>query len=284
MRVTRFLVPAWAMLASASAFGDTTAPAPAHESFTLQASRPAEVRHINVYKPPGYETCKGPYPVLYMPDGGVQEDFPHVVEAVDSAIREGEIQPLIVVGIENTQRRRDMTGPTQVASDKDIAPQVGGSAAFRDFIAKELVPAIEKRYRVNAHRGIIGESLAGLFSVESFLRQPDLFDTVIAISPSLWWNDARLLGEAPALLRGKGATRRIYLTSADEDQIPADTAKLAAILKKQASSGLNWTYVPRPKEHHDTIYLASQADALRWAYGPAGHSGGTCPVDESNIK
>ncbi|KAG9596269.1 hypothetical protein KCV01_g9594, partial [Aureobasidium melanogenum] len=278
MRVFRSLMPVWAFVASTAAFADTAAPVVAHESFTLPSSHPAEARHINVYKPPGYDACKGRYPVLYMPDGGLEEDFPHVAEAVDKAIRKGEIQPLVVVGIENTQRRRDMTGPTQVASDREIAPQVGGSADFRDFIAKELVPAVEKRYRVNAHRGIIGESLAGLFSVETFLRQPDLFETVIAISPSLWWNDGRLLGEAPALLaNGKGRTRRIYLTSADEDRIPADAAALSAILGKQPSDGLKSTYVPRPKEHHDTIYLASQTDALRWAYGPAPKNG-ACDV------
>jgi hypothetical protein len=78
------------------------------------------------------------YPVLYMPDGGLQEDFPHVATTVDTAIRAGEMRPLIVVGIENTERRRGMTGPTQVDEDRKIAPRVGGSAAFRGFIRDEV--------------------------------------------------------------------------------------------------------------------------------------------------
>ena len=143
MGAFRALRPVGAFVASTTAFADTATPVVAHESFTLPSSHPAEARHINVYKPPGYDTCKGRYPVLYMPDGGLEEDFPHVAEAVDKATRKGEIQPLVVVGIEHTQRRRDMTAPTHVASDQELAPQVRGSAAFRALIANELVPVVQ---------------------------------------------------------------------------------------------------------------------------------------------
>jgi predicted alpha/beta superfamily hydrolase len=242
---------------------------PPHDTFTLATTAPAETRHINVYTPPGYDTSTDRYPVLYMPDGGLQEDFPHVAKALDEGVRAGEVQPLILVGIENTERRRDMTGPTTVDSDKAIAPRVGGSAVFRAFIAKQLMPEIGRRYRVNGCRGIIGESLAGLFSVESFLREPDLFDTVIAISPSLWWNDGSLVRDAPALLRSQPwASRRLFLTSADEDNIAPNVVKLAEALKADEPKGLDWIYVPRPEQHHDTIYLASERFALRQAYPP----------------
>jgi predicted alpha/beta superfamily hydrolase len=245
------------------------AQASGQDAFTLTTTTPAETRRINVYKPPGYDGSSDRYPVLYMPDGGLQEDFPHVAKALDEGIRAGEIQPLILVGIENTERRRDMTGPTTVASDKAIAPRVGGSAVFRAFIAKQLVPEVARRYRVNAHRGIIGESLAGLFTVEAFLREPGLFDTVIAISPSLWWNDGSLVREAPALLKDQPqGERHLFLTSADEDNIAPNVARLADVLKADAPKRLNWIYVPRPEQHHDTIYLASEKFALRRAYPP----------------
>jgi predicted alpha/beta superfamily hydrolase len=251
---------------------------PPHDAFTLTTTTPAETRRINVYKPPGYDGSSDRYPVLYMPDGGLQEDFPHVAKALDEGIRAGEIQPLILVGIENTERRRDMTGPTTVASDKTIAPRVGGSAVFRAFIAKQLIPEIGRRYRVNTHRGIIGESLAGLFSVESFLLEPKLFDTVIAISPSLWWNEGALLRQAPSLLKKQPqGDRRLFLTSADEDNIAPNVAKLAELLKAEAPKGLDWIYVPCPEEHHDTIYLASEKDALRRAFPPMGPAAASAP-------
>ncbi|MET0934821.1 MAG: alpha/beta hydrolase-fold protein [Luteibacter sp.] len=242
---------------------------PPHDSFTLATTAPVETRHINVYTPPGYVGSKERYPVLYMPDGGLQEDFVHVARALDEGIRAGDIRPLILVGIENTQRRRDMTGPTTVASDKEIAPRVGDSAVFRAFIAKQLVPDIDRRYRTDGHRGIIGESLAGLFSVESFLREPGLFDTAIAISPSLWWNNAALVKEAPLLVRVRApGTRRLFLTSADEDTIGPHVAALDKVLGAATPEGLAWVYVPRPEQHHDTIYLATERYALRWAYPP----------------
>ena len=258
----------------------TRAQTPPHDTFTLATTAPAETRHLNVYKPPGYDTSTDRYPVLYMPDGGLQEDFPHVAKTLDEGIRAGEIEPLVLVGIENTERRREMTGPTTVASDKAIAPRVGGSAVFRAFISKQLVPEIAARYRVDGRRGIIGESLAGLFSVESFLREPALFDTVIAISPSLWWNDGSLVREASAFLKNQPqGERHLFLTSADEDNIAPNVAKLVDLLKADAPNGLDWIDVPRPEQHHDTIYLASEKFALRRAYPPkkpalAGAAGG----------
>jgi predicted alpha/beta superfamily hydrolase len=242
---------------------------PPHDTFTLATAAPAETRVINVYKPPGYDASKTRYPVLYMPDGGMQEDFPHVAEAVDAGIRAGEVQPLILVGIENTERRRDMTGPTTVASDMAIAPHVGGSAVFRAFISKQLIPEIGKRYRVDGHRGIIGESLAGLFAVESFLLEPRLFDTVIAISPSLWWNNGALLEQAGTLLRNQPQrARRLYLASADEDNIAPNVEKLTDVLSTDAPKGLDWIYVRRPDLHHDTIYKALETPALRRTFLP----------------
>src|ERR1700741_2799762 len=134
-----------ATLAGGAAAQDSVPP---HATFTMPSAALGETRRINVYTPPGYDAGRMRYPVLYMPDGGVEEDFPHVAAAVDAAIRAGEMRPVLVVGIENTQRRRDMTGPTTVARDSTIAPRVGGSAAFRRFIARELMPEVRRRYRV----------------------------------------------------------------------------------------------------------------------------------------
>src|SRR4051794_37175597 len=85
---------------------------PAHDSFTVVSRALGESRPINVYTPPGYATSPAArFPVVYMPDGAVDEDFPHVVNTVDSLIALHIIRPVIVVGIPNTQRRRDLTGP-----------------------------------------------------------------------------------------------------------------------------------------------------------------------------
>lgn len=240
-------------------------PVPPHETFTLASATLGEARRINVYTPPGYAADgTARFGVLYMPDGGVEEDFPHVAATVDAAIRAGEMRPVLVVGIENTERRRDMTGPTEVASDRAIAPRVGGSAAFRRFIASELMPEVRRRYRVTDETAIIGESLAGLFIVETFLEQPELFDTYIALSPSLWWNGEALVRSAAGRLRAHAGVRAaLYLSSADEDNIAPAAARLAEILRADAPAGVRWEYRPRPDLTHGTIYRAEAPRVLR---------------------
>jgi predicted alpha/beta superfamily hydrolase len=241
---------------------------PPHETFTMESAVLGETRRINVYTPPGYADGTR-YPVLYMPDGGVQEDFPHVASTVDAGIRAGELRPMLVVGIENTERRRDMTGPTVVAEDSAIAPRVGGSAAFRRFIAEELMPEVGRRYRVSDHTAIIGESLAGLFIVETFFLQPDLFDTWIALSPSLWWNREAVVSAAGERLRAHPELQaRLYLSSADEEQIVAALARLEQVLRTDAPAGLRWQNRPRPDLTHATIYRALAPPVLREMFAP----------------
>jgi hypothetical protein len=97
-------------------------PVPAHDTFTV-ARALGETRLVNVYVPPGYRASAGSrFAVLYMPDGGVDEDFPHVVNTVDSLIALRVIRPVIVVGIPNTERRRDLTGPTCDRSSASRSP------------------------------------------------------------------------------------------------------------------------------------------------------------------
>src|SRR3954462_4466740 len=131
---------------------------PPHDTISVSSRALGELRHINVYVPKAYSTSTDTrYPVLYMPDGGIEEDFPHIVNTVDSLIALGVIRPVIVVGVPNTERRRDLTGPTRVATDSAIAKNIGGSAAFRRFWRDELIPAIDAHYRTAPERGLIGE-------------------------------------------------------------------------------------------------------------------------------
>ena len=239
---------------------------PTYDSLTIDSRALGESRRINVHVPKAYgKTRSTRFPVLYMPDGGIDEDFPHVVNTVDSLIALGAIRPVIVVGVPNTERRRDLTGPTSVHSDSAIAPHVGGSAAFRQFFRDELIPLIESRYRTSSERSIMGESLAGRFIVEMFLREPTTFDHYIAFDPSLWWNHGARVDSAPSLLdalstgratrrRAKRSAHRTIYVGASRDDIDNQTQRLAADFK--AVSGFTWTYSPRPDLTHATIFRA----------------------------
>jgi len=251
---------------------------PARPGFTIESRVLSETRRINVYTPPGYETgTVARHPVLYMPDGGLDEDFPHVAADVDAAIREGAMRAMIVVGIENTERRRDMTGTTTVEGDRKIAPRVGGSAKFRAFIAEELVPEVERRYRTTAERAIVGESLAGLFVLETLFEQPELFDTYIALSPSLWWNAGSLVEHAAARLAAWPADLRkaVYFAHASDDDVDGKGKALAAILREHAPGGLRWHFEAWSGLDHATIYRGASPSVFRRMFAPRQPSHGT---------
>lgn len=256
-------------LGFASAGSPATDPVLPHQTFTIDSKLLGETRRINVYTPPGYEKSNSRDPVLYMPDGGVDEDFPHVTSDIDTAIRAGEMRPVIVVGIENTERRRDMTGPTQVEADRKIAIHVGGSEGFRAFIRDELMPVIRKRFRGNGETAMVGESLAGLFIVETFFEEPKLFDTYIALSPSVWWNDQALVHSAGKLLRSRPKlTATLYLATGGDDDRGDAVKALAAVLRADAPKGLTWYYEPRSDLQHSTIYKGASPGVFRKLFRP----------------
>ena len=234
------------------------------ETFTLQSKALGEARRINVYRPqPWGLDPKTPLPVLYMPDGGIGEDFLHVAGLVQVLTGNGSMRPFLLVGIENTERRRDMTGPSRDPEDQKIAPRIGGSAAYRDFLRDELMPQIRQRYATTDERALIGESLAGLFVIETLLQEPTLFNSYIALDPSLWWNHGALLSGAgkqvPSVARS-GA--RLFLASSGQPELAASSARLAAVLQ-QASPATLVKYQPLPEETHATIYHPAALQGLR---------------------
>jgi len=241
------------------------------ETFMLASTALREERRINVYLPPGYsEAAAMRFPVLYMPDGGLAEDFLHVAGLVQVSVGNGTMRPFILVGIENTERRRDMTGPTTIEADKKIAVRVGGSAAFRTFIRAELMPRIRERYRTTAETAIVGESLAGLFVVETFIIEPALFDTYIAFDPSLWWNDRSLVRNAGDRLRTQRLSgKTMYLASSRDAGLAEPMRILTVQLGKGKVPGLRWFHEAMPRETHATIYHPAALLAFRTVFAPA---------------
>jgi predicted alpha/beta superfamily hydrolase len=233
------------------------------ETFELESKILGERRTINVYLPPGYAQGAARYPALYMPDGGVDEDFPHILGSLDVSIKNQLIRPMILVGIKNTERRRDLVGPTTVAEEQKAAPRAGGADRFRRFLRDELKPAIATRYRVTAESAIVGESLAGLFVLETLLVDPALFDRYIAVDPSGWWNrQAVVRSAAQRFAAWPAGPRTLFLAVAEENATYAGADVLVDALRTAKPSGLVWHYLPLP-EHHNTIFPVAALRAFR---------------------
>ncbi|WP_159801660.1 alpha/beta hydrolase [Flavobacterium sp. MK4S-17] len=254
-----------AALAGCSKVSQPNDPIPPHETFTIQSKHVGEERIINVWTPEGYKTNTDSLPVMYMADGGIKEDFPHIANTLAKLIKEKKISPLILVGIENTQRRRDLTGFTEVEKDKEIAPVVGGSEKFRAFIQEELFPEIDKRYRTTNVKSIIGESASGLFVMETFFLTPEMFDNYIAFDPSLWWNNHYLVRTAKEhMAKFPEDKKRLWFAGSNTEDIAPFTQKLAEIFKAENMPNLTWKYSDEPKEKHSTIFRAAKEKAIIW--------------------
>lgn len=241
------------------------------QSWTLRSVIMGARREINVWLPPGYDRGAARYPVLYVLDGGQTQDFHHISGLAQLGTVNGTTRDVIVVGIASVDRRNELALPTDNAELIARYPTHGQSDRFRRFIAEEVQPFVEARFRTNGETALMGESLAGLFVVETFLKEPQMFDAWVAVSPSLWWDGGRLAQQSGAHLRDhSNDPRTLILTVGDEGaQAQALMETLTANLRDHALPGLTWTFQPRPNESHATIYHGAALDAFRRLYAVA---------------
>jgi hypothetical protein len=151
-----------------------------------------ETRHILVHLPDGYATSSRTYPLVVLLDGGDRRQHSADVPlysrsvAVLAALERDGLAPMILVGIENRNRVRDMTPVER----PDIYVGGGGALAFLRFIETELVPFVDARWRVGPTRILYGESYGGLFVLDACARGRRVFTDYIAASPTVGvWPD-----------------------------------------------------------------------------------------------
>jgi len=243
---------------------------------TLHSAILGEDRILNVYLPDDYDSTSN-YAVIYLLDGSADEDFIHIAGLVQFNTFSwiNRIPKSIVIGIANTNRKYNFTSASKRASDNKLVPKNGGSADFIAFIEKELQPYVDRKYKTNSSRTLIGQSLGGLLATEILFTKPYLFNKYIIISPSLWWKDGYLLRENPAVLSStyKNPTA-IYVGVGKEGSIDGsknhvmeDDAKLLAAKIRQAKSkNVQVFFDYLPEEDHATVTHQAVFNALRMLY------------------
>lgn len=245
------------------------------DSFKLSSDITHQSHEINVWTPPEMGEDGKTYPVLYVIDGGQDQDFQHIAGLAQLASISNRFETPIVVGIRTSNRYYQLT-PKMTDSrylpwnGTEEKPEMGGADDFHRFIAEEVRPFIEMKYPNNERRILLGESLAGFYITREFLRNPDSFTDYIAVSPSLWLDDQRLAKEAAELLeKHDDKTRQIYFTMADEGgTMQAGLDKVITAITERDFKNLNMIYVDRRKsESHSTIYHGAALDALTQLFG-----------------
>jgi uncharacterized protein len=251
-----------------------------------------EDRKIWVHVPEdngGGNFAKEKYPVVYLLDGDAH--FASVVGMIEqlSTINGNTICPkMIVVGIPNTDRTRDLT-PTPVHGDppymdSSATKTSGGGEAFIGFVEKELMPYIDSLYSTAPYKVLIGHSFGGLTAMNTFVHHNRLFNAYIVIDPSMWWDKQKLLGEAKVdLAEKKYDGESLFLGIANTMEKGMDTASVKADTNSMSrhirsiltlrtyfndnpNNGLRFKYKYYGDDDHGSVPLITEYDGLHFIF------------------
>lgn len=239
-----------------------------------------EKRAVWIYKPDNFDLTKK-YPVIYLLDGDWH--FVSVAGMIQqlSYINGNAICPeMIIVGIPIKDRFRDLTP----SCDSSISKTSGGYNNFISFINNELFPYINSTYPTSPYKMFIGHSLGGLTVVNTLMKFPNMFNSYIAIDPSMWWDNQISLKEANTVLSSKKfENKKLFLAIANNMNKGMDTVsvrndntrntltirsnlKFSDILKANTNNELNFQTKYYINESHASIPLIATYDALHFIF------------------
>jgi predicted alpha/beta superfamily hydrolase len=291
----KLLLPALLALTSLSATAQPNGAVIIGKTDTIHSQILGEDRRILVHVPDDSRFFPSQrYPVVYLLDGDAH--FPSVMGMIQQLtdVNGNSLFPnMILVGIPNTNRQRDLT-PTKARStpygDSNSVRGTGGGETFTAFIEKELMPHIDSLYPAAPYRIMIGHSLGGLMVINTLVNHPDLFSAYVAIDPSMWWDDRRLLKQSESVLaRQSFKGKTLFLAIANTMPAGMDTAKvrkdttpttlhirsilrLKDDLKNHRTNGLRFDYKYYAHDTHGSVPLIAEYDGFRFMfdfYNPA---------------
>ena len=238
----------------------------------LESKVLSETRTILVRTPASYARGARAYPVLYMTDGDRQ--IGHTAAVVDFLTREGRLPEVIIVGITNTDRTRDLT-PTKVEAmggngQRFATPTSGGGDRFLDFISSEVIPYVEKNYRTQPYRVFAGHSFGGLFALHAFFTRPGLFNGVIAVSPTLTWDERYVYRRASEWVKKPldRPTTLVVSVGNEGAELDREFDALKTLLKKSGPKTLEFEAVRFADEDHGSVVLPTHYAGLRKVFEP----------------
>lgn len=235
-----------------------------------------EERKLDIHLPQNYDTTKKTYPVLYLLDS--YYNFKHVVGTVEYLILNRKIPDLIIVGIRNTNRSRDLTPDASEIGEyhQKRLGTTAGADAFLSFIEKELIPHIEDNYRASPYRILEGHSLGGLFCVYTIFQKPELFSSHLIISPSLWYTNKTIEQALEDVFPNpdplKNTSYYVSLATENGGTMRGNIYKLngefANYSNAHKDANIRYKYEPMPLESHGSLGLPSTFFGLRYIFEP----------------
>jgi uncharacterized protein len=246
---------------------DTTATLWTREVFN--SAKLKESRGILVALPDNYRASTARYPVLVLMDADDQPQFRLAIANVAFLASRGAIPPLIVVGIPNGKDRTHDLTPQATGENAKRFPSAGGAGAFADFIVDEVLPRVRSKYRTMPSTILAGHSFGGLVALEVAAKRPGVFAGVIAMSPSLWWNDSSGVTTYANAIAKADKGERLFVTSGGlEGDIDRPTVRLSHILDSLKLSQTAFGHARYPGDSHGLTPAPSLADGIRFVFEP----------------
>lgn len=245
------------------------------KTHTLYSEILDEDRILEIHLPEDYEISDKTYPVYYLLDS--YYNFSHAVGTVEYLYLNRLAPQMIIVGVRNTQRNRDLTPEYHGDSEfeKQRLPKRGGADKFQAFFEEELIPYIKEKYRAAPYEVIAGHSLGGLFNTYTFFNKPDLFDAYLTTSPSLWYHNDLISKEFEEVFQDPSKLNvTFYMTLANENKgsMRGDVLKLSGkfnnYINEHDEADLRFKYEPMPEESHGSIGLPSTYFGLKFIFEP----------------
>ena len=238
---------------------------------------------VYVALPSDYRTSRKSHPVVYMLDADYS--FALVRNIVQHFVEREDLPPLILVAIAypgaaasreiyRMNRTRDYT--PVYAPDGGYGAEYqkvsGGAGKFRAFLAKELIPYIERHYRADpSERAIIGHSYGGLFATYVLLTEPELFRRYIVVSPSLWYANriALTMANDTADTNVSPGTRAFFAVGALENSnMTDDLNELVRKLRRRDTAKLQVSQQIFEKERHNSVFPSAVTRGLLTVFAP----------------
>lgn len=260
-----------------------------HDSLYSQELQ--EERHLLISLPDSYHDAdmqQQKYPVIYLFDG--KENFESVEAMKNYLVRKrfGLMPEVIIVGISNSNRTRDLTPPIQANPKKaatgrtqDFTETAGGLPQFVHFLERELIPQIAEKYRASNYRILIGHSFGGLAATHILMHNTHLFNAYILIDPSYWWDDNALVAQLKSFLKTEKskdrnvflalANNRVYATKETVHMEHVQQIRYAGEVLFPASvmPANRWKYKFYADDEHGTIPIPATYDALKFLFQEA---------------
>lgn len=232
------------------------------ERHTFTSTILGEELSISVYLPRSYNRSQDKkYDVLYLLDGGA--NLLHTAGSQYFLAGYRQMPELIIVGIHSNNRDRDYT-PSAI----DKVAGSGGAKSFRRFIERELFKFISANYRVTTKKYLSGHSYGGLFAIDTLSNDPAMFDAYFTFSPSLRWDDNKVLNEMIKKLESNELTGYLYVNIGDEGiKLKKPILILHEALKRNATEEFTWKVDWLENENHSTTPVIGQFLAYRDYFG-----------------